>query len=187
MKSLSLLILSIFIFIGCEPSDQEKSQMEQREQQMQMQLVETTPEFNSQMDPVLNHYLDLKDALVNSDTEQAQTATELLISEVERVDQVGITGETLSVWNAIQEQIISSGNELNATTELEEQRIHFESISEAMINMMETFEPVGYVVYQQSCPMVRGGSADWLSREEEIKNPYHGERMLNCGEVIRRI
>lgn len=187
MKSLSLLILSIFIFIACEPSDQEKSQMEQREQQMQMQLVETTPEFNSQMDPVLNHYFDLKDALVNDDSDEAQTVTESLISEVERVQQAGLTGETLSVWTAIREQIISSGNELNATTELEEQRIHFETISEAMINMMETFEPVGYEVYQQSCPMVRGGSADWLSREEEIKNPYHGERMLNCGEVIRRI
>lgn len=185
MKLLSLLIF--LIFVGCEPSDQEKSQMEQREQQMQMQLVESTSEFNSQMAPVLNHYFDLKDALVNSDTEQAQTATELLLTVVESVQQAGLTSETMSVWNAISEEIINHGNELTASEDIDEQRIQFESISEAMIDMMGTFEPVGYEVFQQSCPMVRGGSADWLSRDEEIKNPYHGERMLNCGEVIRRI
>jgi hypothetical protein len=56
-----------------------------------------------------------------------------------------------------------------------------------MIQVVENFRPVGYEIYVQSCPMVRSGSADWLSREETIRNPYHGDRMMRCGEVLRQI
>jgi hypothetical protein len=34
--------------------------------------------------------------------------------------------------------------------------------------------------------MYDGGSA-WLSMEEDIKNPYYGSQMLNCGKVQREI
>jgi Cu(I)/Ag(I) efflux system membrane fusion protein len=29
--------------------------------------------------------------------------------------------------------------------------------------------------------------ADWLSTDENIKNPYYGASMLTCGEVIEEI
>jgi hypothetical protein len=57
----------------------------------------------------------------------------------------------------------------------------------AMIEVVEAFGPLANTVYRQTCPMVRGGSADWLAEEEQIANPYHGSRMLRCGEVVRKI
>jgi hypothetical protein len=53
--------------------------------------------------------------------------------------------------------------------------------------MVKAYGPFDNTIFRQTCPMVRGGSADWLSREERIMNPYHGSRMLNCGSVVERI
>lgn len=187
MESHLITLLSIIIISGCGPSEQERVQQQQREQQMQMQLVETTPQFNEQMAGVLDRYFDLKDALVESDAVRAKEFAESLRDETEQPDPEGLNEETLALWISFSEVIVNSSNELVSEDDVEDQRYHFEYISEAMIQMAEAFRPVGYEIFHQSCPMVRDGSADWLSREEQISNPYHGNRMLRCGEVIRRI
>nr|WP_231615618.1 efflux RND transporter periplasmic adaptor subunit [Novipirellula artificiosorum] len=35
------------------------------------------------------------------------------------------------------------------------------------------------------CPMVPGGGGDWMQPGGELANPYWGEEMLRCGEVVR--
>ena len=35
------------------------------------------------------------------------------------------------------------------------------------------------------CPMVPGGGGDWMQAEGELANPYWGEEMLRCGELVR--
>ena len=179
------LISSLILITACGPSDQEQAQQEQRQQQMQM--VQTTPEFNEQMAAVLDRYFDLKDALVESDPETAGQYAEALKEEAAGVEHAGLNEETMALWVAFSEVIVNSSSELIDLDDVDDQRYHFEFISESMIQMVDTFRPVGYEIYHQSCPMVRGGSADWLSREEGIRNPYHGDRMMRCGEVIRRI
>ncbi|TVR15093.1 MAG: DUF3347 domain-containing protein [Balneolaceae bacterium] len=183
---LSLLVILLTI-VGCGPSEQERAQQQQREQQMQMQVVQSTPEFNEQMAEVLERYFDLKDALVASDAEQAATYAETFRDEVAQTNPDGLNEETTAIWVSFSEVMVNSSNELITLEDVDDQRYHFEYISEAMIEMVDLFRPVGYEIYHQSCPMVRGGSADWLSREEQIANPYHGDRMMRCGEVIRRL
>ncbi len=188
MKYLLILLIAIaLIFNACGPSEQERAQQEQRQMQMQMQLVETSPEFNEQMAGVLDRYFELKDALVESNAENASLKAEALVSEAESVDALHLNQETTALWISYSEIITNSGSEMIPLEDVDDQRYHFEAVSEAMIAMVETFRPVGYAIFHQSCPMVRGGSADWLSREEQIANPYHGDRMMRCGEVIRRI
>jgi hypothetical protein len=29
--------------------------------------------------------------------------------------------------------------------------------------------------------------ANWLSKEKEVKNPYYGSKMMNCGKTIETI
>jgi membrane fusion protein, copper/silver efflux system len=188
MKHHSIISFILILFtVACNPSEQERAQQEQRQMQMQMQLAETTPEFNSQVAAVLDRYFDLKDALVESDAEKAKEKAASLATEAENVDPQGLNQETTALWTAFSTIVINSSNEIVPLADVDDQRYHFEYVSEAMITMVETFRPVGYAIYHQSCPMVRGGSADWLSREEQIANPYHGDRMMRCGEVIRRI
>jgi Cu(I)/Ag(I) efflux system membrane fusion protein len=188
MKSfLPLSLLILVISIGCSPSEQEQAQQEERRQQMQMQFVESNQEFNDQISVVLDRYMDLKNALVDSDAESAKVHANSLKSEAERVDPEGLNQESLALWFSYSEIISNGSEELIREDDVDEQRYHFEFISEVMIEMIKTFRPVDYTIYHQSCPMVRGGTADWLSREEQIANPYHGDRMMRCGEIIERI
>ncbi len=188
MNRILIFFLPFLLFLAaCGETEQERAQQQEREMQMQMQLVETTPEFNAQMAGLLDRYFDLKDVLVESDAEAAKEMTETFKSTAENVDGEGLNEETLALWISFSEVIVSRSDELLAEDDVDDQRYHFEFISEAMIDMVDTFRPVDYEVYHQSCPMVRDGSADWLSREEQIANPYHGDRMMTCGEVIRTL
>jgi len=43
-------------------------------------------------------------------------------------------------------------------------------------------------VYYQHCPMANGGKgANWLSKENAVKNPYYGSQMLSCGKTVETI
>ena len=188
MKSFYTLFVVIFVIsTGCSPSKKEQAQQEERRQQMQMQFVESNQEFDDQISTILNHYIDLKDALVESDAETAKVHANSLKSEAKRVNPEGLNQESNALWFSYKEIIENGADELIREENVDDQRYHFEIISEAMIEMIKTFRPVDYTIYHQSCPMVRGGSADWLSLEEQIANPYHGDRMMRCGEIIERI
>lgn len=43
-------------------------------------------------------------------------------------------------------------------------------------------------IYYQFCPMANNGKgANWLSKENVVKNPYYGSMMLSCGKVTETI
>ena len=43
-------------------------------------------------------------------------------------------------------------------------------------------------MFVQYCPMANDGDGGyWLASETEIRNPYYGDEMLNCGEVKETI
>lgn len=188
MKNTLLSVLAfVLIFASCSPSEQEQAQQIERQMQLQSQLAESSPEFNQQMSVLLDRYFDLKDALVESDAAKATSTAELLRDQSDQVDSGSLDPGSSALWDSYREVISNRSAELIPLTDVDQQRYQFEYISESMIEMVELFQPVGYEIYHQTCPMVRDGSADWLSREEQIANPYHGARMMRCGEVIRKL
>jgi Cu(I)/Ag(I) efflux system membrane fusion protein len=73
-------------------------------------------------------------------------------------------------------------------SDIEQLRKAFQSVSVTMIEMTNSFAPLGKTIYVQHCPMADNNKgADWLSSEKEIKNPYFGSSMLKCGEVTKEI
>jgi Cu(I)/Ag(I) efflux system membrane fusion protein len=80
--------------------------------------------------------------------------------------------------------IQSSLDKIDQTSDVEEQRKHFETLSDNLIEAVEYFGVVEDTIYRQYCPMAfRDQGAYWLSGEKEIRNPYFGDKMLTCGEV----
>ncbi|TVQ67246.1 MAG: DUF3347 domain-containing protein [Balneolaceae bacterium] len=186
MKTILFFSLTLLL-VACGPSEQEQAQQQERQMQMLQQAIETTPEFDSQMAELLDNYFDLKDALVQSDAASASAEAELFADFTASVEFGTLLPETAALWVGYSDVIQIRSREMIPLSDVDDQRYHFEYISEVMIEMVDLFRPVGYAIYHQSCPMVRDGSADWLSREEQIANPYHGDRMMRCGEVIRRL
>ena len=73
------------------------------------------------------------------------------------------------------------------TDDLDQQRLAFSQFSNAVESYFKGTLKAG-TLYKQHCPMAFDGKgADWLSHEAAIKNPYYGDKMLNCGSVTATI
>lgn len=147
-----------------------------------------TPEaFRGGLESQLALYFELKDALVATNADSAKLGASALVASLSAWAVDGLSTEADSIWTSNKDVIVARANAIVSLTDVEAQRLEFESLSMAMINVVEAFGPLSNAVYRQTCPMVRGGSADWLASEEQIANPYHGSRMLRCGDVVRKI
>ena len=61
------------------------------------------------------------------------------------------------------------------------------SLSKNMYELIKVAKPAE-TVYYQFCPMANDGKgANWLSKENGIKNPYYGSQMLTCGKTVETI
>ncbi|MCO8120877.1 efflux RND transporter periplasmic adaptor subunit [Stieleria sp. TO1_6] len=70
---------------------------------------------------------------------------------------------------------------------IETARSAFRGVSHAMLKAATTArgpQTASHLAHYY-CPMVPGGGGDWMQPGGEIANPYWGNEMLNCGEVVR--
>jgi len=115
------------------------------------------------------HYIHLKTALVNSDINEAKSGAQMLMDNTD---------------DATLKELLS---EISASSDIEEQRTLFSDVTEKMTDIVNESISSGEV-YQQYCPMAFNNEGGyWLSTEEEIRNPYFGDRMLKCGKVTETI
>ena len=109
----------------------------------------------------------------------------------------GNVAEAKIISNAIETgaSIVSGGKSIaasaakitNAPT-LEAQRTAYEKLSNDIIAFVKKAGVTNGELYVQYCPMAfNDKGAAWLSSSREIKNPYFGKKMLNCGEVKETI
>ena len=114
---------------------------------------------------LIDHYLELKDALVATDPVLAREAAKLFIE----------AGPDEAMKAAL--QIIAS------TQEVEKQRKAFEILSLLLYNNVKR-EGTEVPLYRQFCPMAfNDKGAFWLATEPQVNNPYFGDVMLHCGFV----
>ncbi|MFI8379961.1 hypothetical protein [Leeuwenhoekiella sp. NPDC079379] len=109
----------------------------------------------------------------------------LIASDSEKVKQEAANLAMIFGENNIK---LKTAAEAMATTEdLEIQRKAFSQFSNAVQSYFKKNINAG-TLYKQHCPMaLNGKGADWLSNESAIKNPYYGDKMLNCGTVTATI
>jgi replication-associated recombination protein RarA len=117
---------------------------------------------------LLNQYINIKNALVNSDSKAASQAIGTFYQSVK------------SGGNFAQKpELVKATGRLNKASGLEKQRAAFHDVSTALWKLVKSSE-VNEAVYYQYCPMKK---ANWLSLKKDIKNPYYGSSMLTCGTV----
>ncbi len=125
--------------------------------------------FAQNTNNLLNNYLPVKNALVNSDAKAAATASASLNNVVKNEGDFAQKADLLKAT----EKLNKAGNNL------EKQRAALNDVSTIMWKLVKA-NKVSQPVYYQYCPMKK---AYWLSEEKEIKNPYYGSSMLTCGKV----
>lgn len=139
---------------------------------------------------VLLHYLELKDALVASDSgksnRSAAAMRSSLVSFVQ--DSTFVTvDDTLSsaVRSDADTMLVQLEGLLSANdASCERQRLFFKPLSAAMYHLLQEIDMRRIMVYKQLCPMAfNEQGAYWLSLSPAIENPYFGAKMLTCGEL----
>ncbi|EPR74077.1 putative Co/Zn/Cd efflux system membrane fusion protein [Winogradskyella psychrotolerans RS-3] len=141
-------------------------------------------DFQKQLKVVFDGYIKLKDALVKDDLKNVVAASKQILDDLSKVDMALLTdNETHKHWMAIEKKIKTDATSLSTSSKIEEQRRYFKSLSAHLANAIEVFG-INEKVYHQFCPMGdNNNGAYWLSREENVINPYFGGAMLTCGEV----
>lgn len=140
------------------------------------------------LQPIFTAYLKWKDALTNDDFADGQKMASNMKSALEKINMSLFKGDAHNSWMGFQDSLSKSIEHVQHFSDIEELRKAFQTVSTTMIEIANTFAPLGETIYVQHCPMADNNKgADWLSREKEIRNPYFGKSMLTCGEVITTI
>jgi Cu(I)/Ag(I) efflux system membrane fusion protein len=136
---------------------------------------------------VLEAYLELKNALVGSASEDASEQAIALLSYLDEL-QNGLSKEAEQAWGPYGKKVRKAAERIrDHPNSLEEQRKAFHTLSDRLIEAVGKWGTGGKKLYKDHCPMAFDGEgADWLSEFEAIKNPYYGEEMLECGSVKGR-
>ena len=135
---------------------------------------------------VLNDYFNLKDALVADDNAKAKELGAILATSLGKLDISKYTGAQKSDLKDIVEDAVEHAEHI-AESDIAHQREHFKILSKDVTDMV-AITGTEMKIYEQFCPMYdnnKGGA--WLSMNEEIRNPYFGDKMLKCGKVQREI
>jgi membrane fusion protein, copper/silver efflux system len=134
--------------------------------------------------PVYEAYFEFKNSLTKDDFSKSQKAGVNLKAAASKVNMTLFSGESHSKWMQYNSALEKALMHVEHVSEIEELRKIFQSVSITMISMTQSFIPLKQTVFVQHCPMADNNKgADWLSNEEEVKNPYFGSAMLTCGEV----
>ncbi|WP_291728306.1 efflux RND transporter periplasmic adaptor subunit [Bernardetia sp.] len=140
------------------------------------------------LQPLYAAYFELKNALVKDDLKTAKSSSEKLKMALKNIDMSVFKGESHTLYMAYYSNINNQLEHFTHLENIEKARQKFQGISEAMVAMSKSFEPLENVIYVQFCPMADNNKgANWLSQEKNIKNPYFGKAMLTCGEVSLEI
>lgn len=133
---------------------------------------------------VLKDYFNLKDALVADDNAKAKELGATLVKSLKGLDVSKYTDEEQEELNEIIEDAVEHAEHISESP-MAHQREHFKVLSKDVTDMVAITGTTN-TLYEQFCPMYDKGSA-WLSMSKDIKNPYYGSKMLNCGKVQKEI
>lgn len=191
-KTLLVVIVLVVIALIARPffcnSDKKAEDKGAETKQQPLSIAENTDVFNQSFTRLLTAYNDLKNALVASDTAKASAAAltlrtaadSLKVNEI-KGDTSGVIKETAQTFTGT---ITGSAQALAAEKDIKNKRKEFEVIADAMWSLTRTVRYEGQKLYWEYCPMAFDNKgAYWMSYEREIKNPYFGSEMLNCGSV----
>jgi hypothetical protein len=139
-----------------------------------------TPTLSTSINDVTIAYLDIKNALAADDGVAAQAKAKLLVSKLNGVPSEGMNPGQQGTWRRYADKLMYDSRHISETTIIDHQREHFASLSKNVYAIIKIYGVNNSPIYWQYCPMKK---MNWLSETQDIKNPYYGKTMLDCGST----
>jgi len=144
--------------------------------------------FQKQLSAVFTSYVDLKNAFVSSDAGKVKDEARKTAEALGNVDMKLLSGAAHSDWMTYLSPLESSLKEIQASGDIEEQRKAFSNLTDNVYKSIKAFGLGGKEAFYEYCPMAfNNEGAYWLSENDEVRNPYFGDKMLKCGEVKEKL
>ena len=165
---------TLFTFISaCNNTGKEEgAEMEGMEKMEEGAMTEANTEG---MPAVLVEYINIKNALVKDNYEQARQ---------EAADFQNALGTSDQLTEAQKADLKQSAGKLAQAKDIEALREQFSDLSRKLYQVVQANDLTDKTLYWQHCPMaMKGQGANWLSLEEKVQNPFMGQKMPGCGSV----
>ena len=147
----------------------------------------TVIQGENQLKVVFDNYFLVKDALITSNGNSTASASKELVTAINNVKMDKLDMDVHMVWMKVVNTIQKDAENIANTKDVKIQRDHFTSLSKEIYTLIK-ISKYENPVYYQFCPMFNDGKgANWLSKENVVKNPYYGSMMLNCGKTVETI
>ncbi len=147
--------------------------------------VRLNDKANFQLNSLVTAYMALKNSLVKSDLNNSLSKT-LTYQTVLKAIEPTLFEENETLWVKKSKGIQQTLLLMQQAKNLKIIRAYFLDLSNQMVFLAKTFHPTQQDLYIQHCPMANSNKgADWLSFEKEIRNPYFGDEMLECGNAVK--
>ncbi len=130
-----------------------------------------SPSLAASVKTVLTNYMTIQAALAQDSLKGVPESAGAIVKAV-KADQA----KPLSADVARQAEDLSKAKDLAAA------RDAFQSLSDSLIKYLADHQINSHTYDEVYCPMQ---NASWLQTDPEVKNPYLGKSMLQCG-VVRR-
>lgn len=140
-----------------------------------------------QLKAVFDNYFSVKDALVKTDAGTSSAKAVELVKAIKAVEMTKLSNEEHTVWMKVMKELTANAEKIAASKDVAKQRKIFALLSKNMYELVKVSKQETPVYYQH-CPMYNNGKgANWLSKENTVKNPYYGSKMLSCGKTVETI
>lgn len=144
------------------------------------------PKQSAAIKMITQDYLRIKEALVNGNAGEAAKAGGDMWNVIRSVDKSLFTAAQNEAYESVATEIKTQAKQIaDNAADIHQQRNAFAAMSRNAYELVKAFG-AGTTLYHTHCPMYHDG-AMWLSDSKEIKNPFYGEEMMNCGSVQEQI
>lgn len=139
----------------------------------------------SSMNEVVSHYLHVKNALANDNSQEAANGAKAMAGALGKIDHASLADDQMKLYTDVAESLKEHAQHTaDNANNIAHQREHFVMMSDDVHDLVKGFG-TEKPVYVDHCPMAnKDKGANWLSETKEIiSNPYMGKKMPKCGKV----
>ncbi len=143
-------------------------------------------EFSEQLIPLVEAYLTLTEGLADDDLSAARGGLQEVHDKLLAIGEHRLSGDAHSAWMEHYNGLHALTHVMAKAEDIEGFRNHLQALTHVIESIYINFgggllPPVN----RAFCPMVDGDQiGTWLQTGDVIANPYWGDSMLRCGDII---
>jgi Cu(I)/Ag(I) efflux system membrane fusion protein len=142
--------------------------------------------FQRRLGGVVKAYFTLSGTLASDDFGAASKAARSAREALAKLDGAALGKPLQEAWRKEKARLKKAAGEAAKAKDLAGLRSAFALLSDELAAVIRQFGVADVdTVYRLHCPMAfNNRGADWLQSDREVRNPYYGAQMLQCGEVV---